>query len=128
MYCWMQVCIFFKCVFNTRKDSNTDLGVIFWIVQNLLANKANFKKKFFRFAIILIFLRESKEVSFFTFWINETAIFNQDYSIVKNSNADLGVIFRFLQNSHITKAVCTQNFAFLAKFWYFWEKIRRHYF
>ena len=30
------------------------------------------------------------------------------YSIVKDSNADLGVIFRFLQNSPITKAVCTK--------------------
>ena len=42
------------------------------------------------------------------------------YSIVKDSNADLGVIFRFLQNSPITKAVCTKIskffFAFLAKF------------
>ena len=28
------------------------------------------------------------------------------YSIVKDSNADLGVIFRFLQNPPITKAVC----------------------
>jgi hypothetical protein len=40
------------------------------------------------------------------------------YSIVKDSNADLGVIFGFLQNSPITKAVCTKiskkNFAFLA--------------
>ena len=31
-----------------------------------------------------------------------------DYSIVKDSNADLGVIFRSLQNSPITKAVCTK--------------------
>ena len=30
------------------------------------------------------------------------------YSIVKDSNADLGVIFRFLQNSPINKAVCTK--------------------
>ena len=30
------------------------------------------------------------------------------YSIVKDSNADLGVIFKFLQNSPITKAVCTK--------------------
>ena len=30
------------------------------------------------------------------------------YSIVKDSNADLGVIFRFLQNFPITKAVCTK--------------------
>ena len=39
----------------------------------------------------------------------------------KDSNADLGVIFRFLQNSPITKAVCTKIskiffFAFLAIF------------
>ena len=54
------------------------------------------------------------------------------YSIVKDSNADLGVIFKFLQNSPITKAVCTKiskkNFAFLAKFWYFWGKIKRRHF
>ena len=30
------------------------------------------------------------------------------YSIVKDSIADLGVIFKFLQNSPITKAVCTK--------------------
>ena len=30
------------------------------------------------------------------------------YSVVKDSNADLGVIFRFLQNSPITKAGCTK--------------------
>ena len=36
------------------------------------------------------------------------------YSIVKDSNADLdlGVIFRFLQNSSITKAVCTKRSIF----------------
>ena len=52
--------------------------------------------------------------------------------IVKDSNADIGVIFWFLQNSPITKAVCTKIsnffFSFLAKFWYFWEKIKRHHF
>ena len=41
------------------------------------------------------------------------------YSIVKDSNADLGVIFRFLQNSPITKAVCTK----ISKkcFLHFWQ-------
>ena len=53
------------------------------------------------------------------------------YSIVKDSNADLGVIFRFLQNSPITNAVCTKMseffFEFLAILWYFHEKIKRLY-
>ena len=31
-----------------------------------------------------------------------------EYSRVKDSNEDLGVIFRFLQNYPITKAVCTK--------------------
>ena len=39
--------------------------------------------------------------------LNFNFIFDS-YSIVKDSNADLGVIFRFLQNSPITKAVCTK--------------------
>ena len=42
------------------------------------------------------------------------------YSIVKDSNAGLEVILRFLQNSPITKAVCTKmskkNFAFSSIF------------
>ena len=41
------------------------------------------------------------------------------YSIVKDSNAYLRVIFRFLQNSPITKAVCTK----ISKkiFLHFWQ-------
>ena len=53
------------------------------------------------------------------------------YSIVKDSNGDLGVIFRFLQNSPITNAVCTKMseffFEFLAILWYLLEKIKRLY-
>ena len=40
-----------------------------------------------------------------------------EYSIVKDSNADLGVIFRFLQNSPITKAVCTKISKKKLHFW-----------
>ena len=35
------------------------------------------------------------------------------YSIVKDSNADSGVIFKFLQNPPIIKAVCTKISFFL---------------
>ena len=37
-----------------------------------------------------------------------TIIIHQYYSIVKDSNADSGVIFKFLQNLPISKAVCTK--------------------
>ena len=37
-----------------------------------------------------------------------TQVMGESYSKVKDSNVDLGVIFRFLQNSPITKAVCTK--------------------
>ena len=40
--------------------------------------------------------------------LRENRNIHKNYSIVKDSNADLGVIFRFLQNSPITKAVCTK--------------------
>ena len=51
------------------------------------------------------------------FWAVE--FITQDYSIVKDSNADLGVIFRFLQNSPITKAACTKISKNL--FLHFWQ-------
>ena len=38
------------------------------------------------------------------------------YSIVKDSNADWGVIFRFLKSSPITKAVCTKISIFALKY------------
>ena len=43
------------------------------------------------------------------------------YSIVKDSNADSGVIFKFLQNLPISKAVCTKisKIKFLHIFQYF---------
>ena len=44
------------------------------------------------------------------------------YSIVKDSNADLGVIFKFLQNSPITKEVCTKmSKNFFLHFWQYFD-------
>ena len=46
-------------IYSIVKDSNADLGIIFWIVQNCTTNKAVCtkisKKLFFNFAIILIY-------------------------------------------------------------------------
>ena len=52
------------------------------------------------------------------------------YSIVKDSNAELGVNFKAAQNRPIIKTVCSKLsefiFAYLKIFWYFWEKIKRY--
>ena len=53
-------------------------------------------------------------------------------TVFKDSNADSGIIFKFLQNLPISKAVCTKIskyiFVYFEIFWYFWEKIRGHHF
>ena len=53
------------------------------------------------------------------------------YSRVKDSCADFGVNFNIVQNRPTIKAVCTKIsffFAYLAIFWYSWEKIKRYHF
>ena len=50
-------------------------------------------------------------------FVHTLAYITRAYSIVKDSNADLGVIFRFLQNSPITKAVCTKISIFFLHLW-----------
>ena len=55
-----------------------------------------------------------------------------NYSIVKDSSADLGVNFKIVQKRPTIKAVCTKIlfffFAYLSIFLYFWEKIKRYHF
>ena len=77
--------------------------------------------------------REKKEThAYLTPWDDDQkiALMHKKYSILKDNNVDSGVIFKFLPNSHITKAVCNKIskiiiFAYLLIFWYFWEKIKR---
>ena len=53
----------------------------------------------------------------------------EDYSIVKDSSADLGVNSKIVQIKPTVKAVSTKIskkiFAYMSIFWYFWEKIKR---
>ena len=60
--------------------------------------------------------------------LNQIVCFVTEYSIVKDSNGDLGVIFRFLQNFPITKAVCTKmsKIHFL-HFWQYFDISKRKY-
>ena len=53
----------------------------------------------------------------------EQVIF-QNYSIVKDSSADLGVNFKIIQKRPTVQIF----FAYLSIFLYFWEKIRRYIF
>ena len=62
----------------------------------------------------------------------QMALVGFDYSIVKDSSADLGVNFKIVQNRPTVRVVCTKIskffFAYLSIFLHFWEKIRRYHF
>ena len=61
-------------------------------------------------ALTTVMLRHQPSANLNNGWILDRFVLRmcKNYSIVKDSNADSGVIFRFLQNSPTTKAVCTK--------------------
>ena len=87
---------------NTEDENN--LRVLSALQVTFLKNLAIIKKYGIKLLLVLILI---------------ISIIGLDYSIVNGSNADLGVIFRILQNSPITKAVCTK----ISKkiFLHFWQ-------